>query len=55
MKIFSLLAGLLLSGTAAFYSIVGLLAIFPGAVLPIVLMGGSLEFAKLVAASWLLS
>jgi len=53
MKIFSLLAGLLLSGTAAFYSIVGLLAIFPGAVLPIVLMGGSLEFAKLVAASWL--
>lgn len=49
----TLLAGLLLSATAAYYSIIGLLAIFPGAVLPITLMGGSLEFAKLVAASWL--
>jgi hypothetical protein len=53
MALLALLAGLLLSGTAAYYSIIGLLAIFPGAVLPITLMGGSLEFAKLVAASWL--
>ena len=53
MLILSLLAGLLLSATAAYYSIIGLIAIFPGALLPIVLMGGSLEFAKLVAASWL--
>lgn len=49
----TLLSGLLLSATAAYYSIIGLLAIFPGAVIPITLMGGSLEFAKLIAASWL--
>ena len=49
----TLLSGLLLSATAAYYSIIGLLAIFPGAVLPITLMGSSLEFAKLIAASWL--
>lgn len=53
MALLALLAGLLLSGTAAYYSIIGLLAIFPGAVIPITLMGSSLEFAKLVAASWL--
>jgi hypothetical protein len=53
MLYLTLLAGLLLSATAGYYSIIGLIAIFPGAMLPIVLMGGSLEFAKLVAASWL--
>lgn len=53
MALLALLAGLLLSGTAAYYSIIGLLAIFPGAIIPITLMGSSLEFAKLVAASWL--
>jgi hypothetical protein len=53
MALLALIAGLLLSGTAAYYSIIGLIAIFPGAVLPITLMGASLEFAKLVAASWL--
>jgi hypothetical protein len=53
MAIIALLAGLLLSGTAAYYSIIGLIAIFPGALFAISLMGSSLEFAKLVAASWL--
>lgn len=53
MILLTLLAGLLLSGTAAYYSIIGLLAIFPGAILPITIMGSSLEFAKLVAVSWL--
>lgn len=53
MALLALIAGLLLSGTAAYYSIIGLIAIFPGAVFPITLMGASLEFAKLVAASWL--
>lgn len=53
MIFLALLAGLLLSGTAAYYSILGLIAIFPGAIFSIALMGGSLEFAKLVAASWL--
>ena len=53
MILLTLLAGLLLSATAAYYSIIGLLAIFPGAILPITIMGSSLEFAKLVAVSWL--
>jgi len=42
-----------LSAVAAYYSIIGLVAIFPTAVIPIVVMGVSLELAKLVAASWL--
>jgi hypothetical protein len=42
-----------LSAVAAYYSIAGLAAIFAAAVLPIVLMGSVLEFAKLVVASWL--
>lgn len=53
MAFFALIAGLLLSGTAAYYSIIGLIAIFPGAIFAVSLMGASLEFAKLVAASWL--
>jgi len=47
------LAGFMLSSVAAYYSIIGLIAIFPGAMVAIVAMGVTLEFAKLVAASWL--
>lgn len=43
----------LLSSVAAYYSIVGLIAIFPTAEIPIMIMGISLELAKLVCASWL--
>lgn len=53
MKILLFLAGLLLSGTAAYYSVLGLIAIFSGATIPIIVMGGSLEFAKVVTASYL--
>jgi hypothetical protein len=53
MGYLALLAGLLLSGTAAYYSIAGLIAIFPGSTVAIIAMGISLEFAKLVIASWL--
>lgn len=42
-----------LSAVAAYYSIAGLAAIFAASVIPIVIMGGVLEFAKLVVASWL--
>ena len=42
-----------LSVVSAYYSIAGLTAIFAAAVIPIVVMGGVLEFAKLVVASWL--
>jgi uncharacterized protein YlxW (UPF0749 family) len=47
------LTGLALSGVAGFYSIVGLTAIFSGAFWPIVIMGTTLEIAKLVSISWL--
>jgi len=42
-----------LSVVSAYYSIAGLTAIFAAAVIPIMIMGGVLEFAKLVVASWL--
>jgi hypothetical protein len=49
----TLCSALSISCIAAFYSIVGLAAIFPGAFYPVVLMGAALEGAKLVCASWL--
>ena len=42
-----------LSASAAWYSIIGLTAIFAAAKLPIVIMGATLEVSKLVVASWL--
>jgi len=48
-----LLTGLTISAVAIYYSVVGLTAIFAAAALPIMIMGVSLEVAKLVAASWL--
>ena len=53
MTLITLLAALLLSGIAAYYSVIGLALIFSGAFWPVVFMGSSLEFAKLVTASWL--
>lgn len=44
---------LALSAVAAFYSIMGLTAIFAAAVIPILVMGSLLEISKLVVASWL--
>jgi hypothetical protein len=43
----------ILSGIAAYYSVIGLVAIFSAAAIPVAVMGGSLEAAKLVVASWL--
>lgn len=48
----ALLTALILSAIAAYYSVAGLAAIFAAAVVPIVIMGASLELAKVVAASW---
>jgi hypothetical protein len=42
-----------LSAVAAFYSIVGLTAIFAAAVMPIIIMGTILEVAKVVTTIWL--
>lgn len=47
------LVALCLSAVAAFYSIVGLTAIFAAAVMPIILMGSILEIAKLTVTVWL--
>ena len=48
-----LLTGLTISAVAIYYSVVGLTAIFSAAAIPIIIMGASLEVAKLVCASWL--
>jgi len=50
---FTFAAAFLLSAIAGYYSVIGLAAIFMGAFWPVIFMGGSLEFAKLVTASWL--
>ena len=42
-----------LSALAAYYAVIGLIAIFAAAVVPIALMGSMLEASKLVVASWL--
>ena len=57
-KIFSfsnatLLVALTLSTIAAWYSIIGLTAIFAGAVIPIIIMGSALELGKIVTTVWL--
>ena len=51
--ILTLLVGLAISGVAAWYSIVGLMAIFAAAKIPIAIMGAVLEVGKLLTASWL--
>ena len=50
---FTLFVALIISAVAAYYSIVGLTAIFSAAVIPIMIMGGALEVGKLLAAVWL--
>lgn len=53
LGILLLLAGLTISAVAIYYSVLGLAAIFAAATMPIYIMGGTLEIAKLVAATWL--
>ena len=53
MVILTLFTSLMIAGVAAWYSIVGLTAIFAGAVIPIIIMGVVLEIGKLVTAAWL--
>ena len=51
--ILTLIVALSLAGVAAWFSIVGLMAIFSASALSIAIMAGTLEVAKLVVASWL--
>ena len=48
-----LLVALAVSGVSAYYSIIGLTAIFASAYYPVIVMGVVLELGKLVSASWL--
>ena len=48
-----MLTALTISAVAIYYSVAGLAAIFAAAVIPIIIMGGVLEVAKLVTAVWL--
>ena len=50
--IVTFLTALALSVIAAYFSVIGLMAIFAAAAVPIAVMGAALEAAKVVAASW---
>ena len=49
----TLLVALTLSSVAAYYSIIGLTAIFAGAVIPVIIMGTVLEVGKITTTVWL--
>jgi hypothetical protein len=51
--ILTLITALIISAVAIYYSVAGLVAIFAAAAVPIMIMGGALEVAKLVTAVWL--
>ena len=54
--IFSIFAGLvafMLSCVSAYYSVLGLMAIFSSAVVPIIIMGATLELGKVATVLWL--
>ena len=53
LALVTLITALAISAVAAFYSIVGLIAIFSASALSIAIMGIVLEIGKLVTASWL--
>jgi len=53
LSLITLAVALSLSVIAAWYSIAGLAAIFAAAVVPIMIMGGILELAKVVVTLWL--
>ena len=53
MTYLAILVALLLSGTAAYFSVLGLTAIFPASFWAIVVMAGILELAKVVTVVWL--
>lgn len=53
INILALVSSIAIAGIAAWYSIIGLMAIFAASAVPIAIMGGVLEVGKLVTASWL--
>ena len=53
LNLLAAITAIAISGVAAYYSIVGLTAIFSGVFVPIVIMGGVLEVGKIVTTVWL--
>ena len=53
LKYLVALAGIMIAGTAAYFSVTGLSILFSGAAVAVMVMAGSLEFAKLVTATYL--
>lgn len=53
LTIITFITALSISAVAIYYSVAGLAAIFAAAVIPIIIMGGVLEIAKLVTTVWL--
>ena len=53
LGILTLITALAISAVAIYYSVAGLVAIFAAAAIPILIMGTTLEVAKLVTAVWL--
>ena len=51
--IWTILVALVISAIAAWYSIIGLVAIFAAAVVPVIIMGTALEIGKITSAVWL--
>jgi cytochrome c oxidase subunit IV len=49
----TLFVAFILSAVAAYYSVLGLVAIFSAAAIPVIVMGGALETGKVIAAMWL--
>lgn len=53
LKILVALAAIMIAGSAAYFSVTGLGVLFSGAAVAVMIMAGSLEFAKLVTATYL--
>ena len=53
LGLFTLLIAILISAVAAYYSILGLVAIFAAAAIPVIIMGAALEVGKITTAVWL--
>jgi len=51
--IWTMVVAITVSVVAAYYSIIGLTAIFAGAVIPVIIMGAALEIGKVTTAIWL--
>lgn len=53
VSLITLFAALSLSAVSAYYSVLGLVAIFAAMPVPIIIMGATLEFSKIITTAWL--